>query len=113
LTTTYLTWIHAKLRKLNKKLEVRGETKHVFEALVHIQNDATWNNVAQMVLDPLQAIIEAIKGSKYKDTEAYKQDQIKNHQDWLSRWQAAYFRIFFNTQTRYSRELLGGILRNS
>jgi hypothetical protein len=39
------------------------------------------HDVAQMALDPLQGIIEAIRRPRYEDTEEYKTDQI-NHILW-------------------------------
>ena len=36
------------------------------------------NDVAQMILDPLAAIVEAIRGPKYEDTEKYYNEKVKN-----------------------------------
>jgi hypothetical protein len=41
------------------------------------------HDVAQIILDPLQAI----KGPKYEDTEANRQDQIKYKPFWHSKWE--------------------------
>jgi hypothetical protein len=43
----------------------------------HLEHCDLECDTAQMALDLLAAIIEAIKGSRYVDTDDYKQDKIK------------------------------------
>jgi hypothetical protein len=35
-----------------------------------------------MALNPLAAIIKAIRGTKYKDTEEYMHDEIRDKKEW-------------------------------
>jgi hypothetical protein len=43
--------------------------------------------VAQILLDPLQAILNAIRGSKYEDTEEYKQEKIRSKKLFQRDWE--------------------------
>ncbi len=42
--------------------------------------------MAQIILDPFQAIIGAFKGPNYEDKEAYRQDQISYLQYCNRKW---------------------------
>ena len=48
-----------------------------------------------MILDPIAAIVEAIRGPKYEDTEQYQQDKIKEAKETIQEWQQEIDDILF------------------
>ncbi len=71
----------AKIRKR------RGDQACIHGYSSHPENCDLEHDVAQMALDPLAAIIEAIRGPNYEDTDEYKQGQIDRTLWTHSKWE--------------------------
>jgi hypothetical protein len=67
---------HTREVKIRKK---RGDQACIWGYCSQPEQCYPEHDVAQMALDPLAAIIEAIRGSKYEDTEEYKKGKLMNH----------------------------------
>ena len=57
-----------------------------------------------MILDPIAAIVEAIGGPKYEDTEQFQLDEIKEEEWWIDNWQKQTDKLLFPPRPAFPEE---------
>ena len=99
-----LPHVESRHKREEKKRIKRGDQACIWGYSTHPERCDLTHDVAQMILDPIAAIVEAIRGPKYEDTEQYQQEKIKDAKETIAEWQQEIDDILFPQKPNFPEE---------